>query len=519
MMDKREVQSTPEVSVILTARRHGPKLRAALRSALQQTHCDLEVLLVAPSQARAGETADKADDNRVRLIETDSPLGKAEAMNLAAEQARGEFLCWLDDESVYYPRHVETLLQAMHKAPADTAGVYSDFYCTHRRRGSDGQDVVLSKTVRVSRDFDRFVLMHSNTVLRVTLLARRSVVKATGGVNETLQSLVDWDLARRLALFGDLQHLPVVTGEYAAPPAQAEDGSEHERPHFLSDLLRVRSARPDKPWPAMKDLSVLITPQRVTERTTELLRKVYRWTFIPFRVYLACTAEQFRSLKVDLPNFLHVPVRGNAPPVARLDEAVSACDGDLLAIIDETADVSFCWIEPAAGQLTDQPNDGALLLGSHDPINRPLLIARNDYLRAARMSPALNLRRRLEAAGINAERPTCTQETLFALDRAIAAAGRLEEDGNHFEAARTFRRSAAGEGDVLNATRRAAKALAASGQYDRQAIQLAGQLNRRAATPETLLLEASLHRRDDRPQQALVLLDRARQMLSEGATA
>jgi GalNAc5-diNAcBac-PP-undecaprenol beta-1,3-glucosyltransferase len=104
-------------TVIVPTHDHGPTLRSSLGSALAQTVEDIEVLVVgdgAPDVTReiVGELS-RADE---RVSFFDHPKGPRHGelyRHEALAQARGEIVCYLADDDLWFPEHVETMRDAL----------------------------------------------------------------------------------------------------------------------------------------------------------------------------------------------------------------------------------------------------------------------------------------------------------------------------------------------------------------------------------------------------------------------
>ena len=108
----------PVVSVIMAFHRVTPYLRSAVRSVLEQTERDLELVLV-DNGTGAGLAPLEEDgrDGRIRLITHATNLGIAAAHNAAVAQARGEFIALLDYDDFARPSRLEKQVAGLRAAP------------------------------------------------------------------------------------------------------------------------------------------------------------------------------------------------------------------------------------------------------------------------------------------------------------------------------------------------------------------------------------------------------------------
>jgi hypothetical protein len=99
---------------------HGAALRFATESALAQTLGDLEVLIVgdgAGDDSREIAMQLEKDDDRVRFF--DNPKGPRHGevhRHAALQEARGDLVCYLSDDDLWFPQHVEILAAALENA-------------------------------------------------------------------------------------------------------------------------------------------------------------------------------------------------------------------------------------------------------------------------------------------------------------------------------------------------------------------------------------------------------------------
>lgn len=507
-------KAAPLVSVLVGAFHGGRHLHRALQSLLRQTYPNLQVIVINTAEESVGEIVAAWNRSRMTLVESREIPGKAGALNRGLQYAQGKYIAYLDDTAVFYPTHIARLVQTL-EASSDCLVAYSDFYTTYYRAGLDGNYKVLAKLAEISRDFDRLFLCHFNHLLRVSMIHRRDLLAKTGPYNESVRVLVDWDVARRMAFFTDFLHVPDITGEVYAAPAdtRADRSGGLDAAEYLKEVLTIRTARPAKPWPKMPDLSIIFAPEHVDRTACRSLRDIWMWTFVPYQVYLPLPADELQNLDVQMPNLIGIPVEAGLPVAARVDQALRRCEGDCVAVVPEGMAIQSMWVEPALHALlnTSRPKVGIRL--SRNDESPWAAVLQGDQLRAARRRhPDLSIRQSVQAENIVMRAPT-PEELPFQYDMSLAQAQLQEREGNWLQAARMYQQMHRAGPNKRQTQQRAARALYRAGRHDEQALALCGQINRHRPSAESLLLEARLHRRADRISQATHLLEQARQIL------
>ena len=168
------MSDAPLVTIIVPTYNAGEFLVPALHSALDQTHANVEVLVVDDgSTDGSAELAARderiAGDGRVRFIRQDNG-GKSVAMNRALDEARGEFACLLDADDLCLPRRIERLVREMHEFPG-VAAVMSGFEII--LRGRHVAPVSVAKDEAACRvDIDEWHMPSHDP----TLMVRRSTI-------------------------------------------------------------------------------------------------------------------------------------------------------------------------------------------------------------------------------------------------------------------------------------------------------------------------------------------------------
>ena len=234
----------PAVSVILPFHQVTPFLAPAVRSILDQTWRDLE-LLVVDNGTGTGLTAlgRGADDPRVRLISHPSNLGVAAAHNAARAAARGEFVANMDSDDIALPMRIERQIAELRADPR------LELLATHADVIDDrGRRLRAQFTLPEERD-QRIFSAYSLPITNPTLMGRRAVFERFPMRGEFSVSS-DYDFFARAIESCSARALPEVLLQYRRHASQLTV-SRQAAMVFNACLIRIvtarrRAGRPEK---------------------------------------------------------------------------------------------------------------------------------------------------------------------------------------------------------------------------------------------------------------------------------
>ena len=510
----------PLVSVLLPTYNRPRYLAEALASAVRQTYRNLEILVIRDGGEEVADVVGSFHDARVVFIDRKENRGKPASLNEALSRAQGKYVAYLDDDDLYYPHHVETLVNVLERQ-TDFHVAYSDLYKTYwtalpglvaAERASDR--IALSKRVEISRDFDRFLMLYFNHVLHVSLMHRRDLLDRTGLYNESLNVLIDWDMTRRLAFFSDFLHVPAITGEFYSPIGACDRLSFQGRQdpqEYLKNVLTIRATRPPKPWTKIKDLSIILLVDRLDGDAVDTMRRIRRHTFYPYRLYVPHPQADRLQSRIRIPHITFVPVENADTPGGWLDAAMRACDGDYIAVVPGTLPVAEMWLENALHALLKSTEPEGFFLEGATPQLWSAVLRRTDLESARRAYPHLAIEASLAAAGVPI-RPPREEELPFQFDELLRQAKQAEANGDWTTTVRLCEHMTRHFQNDLWMKTMIAQAYLAAGDYARAEL-LSHQINEEQPTVDTLLLEARVHRRKKDYPRAIHLLRQAGEWL------
>lgn len=196
-----EDQTHPLVSVVIPAYNRADLLPRAIRSAANQTHTHIEIIVVDDGSADETPALIHALSEQLpnlRYIRNEQSKGVKRARNQGIEAARGEYVTFCDDDDELEGHNVETQLGFLQKNP-ELSFVIPD-YKEHRTTGTRisrrGGKVTLEKLLWVN-------------ICYVGLLTSKKNLLAVGGFDEEQLAVEDYDLCLRLIdKFGPAYRIP-----------------------------------------------------------------------------------------------------------------------------------------------------------------------------------------------------------------------------------------------------------------------------------------------------------------------
>lgn len=204
------------VSVIIPTYNRPDELKESIRSVLNQTIQDLEIIVINDGGGDAAEeVVDHFHSPKIRYQALSSNSGLPAARNAGLRLARGRYVAYLDDDDVFYDNHLELLSDFLDAhaefgvAYANAWWAYGDiidrFFIAREKKTHPRRPAVF---------FDKGELFERNYISTLSIMHRRELLKESGMFNEELPKLEDWEFLLRLSLNNRFAQINEITGEY-----------------------------------------------------------------------------------------------------------------------------------------------------------------------------------------------------------------------------------------------------------------------------------------------------------------
>jgi glycosyltransferase involved in cell wall biosynthesis len=190
--------NNPLVSVIVRTKDRSELLKRALQSIAAQTYRPIEVVLVNDGgcQLDVNELKGILKDITLNYIRLEDSTGRAHAGNVGIENAKGEYIGFLDDDDEYYPEHIETLAFFPERDAYQIA--YSVVEMVEKTPDGDRLTSEVNNRVLFAKDFSYEDLLVWNYIPLISLLFASGLLKDLL-FDESFELFEDWDLLIRAA--------------------------------------------------------------------------------------------------------------------------------------------------------------------------------------------------------------------------------------------------------------------------------------------------------------------------------
>jgi glycosyltransferase involved in cell wall biosynthesis len=253
----------PKVSIVIPTYNRADKVGKTIESALAQTFTDLEVIVVDDgSSDDTGQVLADAFGNRIRYFAQPN-RGASIARNTGIEQARGDWIAFLDSDDLWEKDKLEWQLKALERFGPRCGGCYTDTrFFNHPETRTMFQ--MAEKSYRhedllgVNQDTLRLLVRPGGAGMIICLssfIVGADIARKTGGFDPTLLYSQDSDFMFRLAMLTGFCYVNRPLVWFDRSPAEIRhvgvSAEWNKMEFFLQDsqlrlegLLRLNSALP-----------------------------------------------------------------------------------------------------------------------------------------------------------------------------------------------------------------------------------------------------------------------------------
>lgn len=192
MTEKVQIK-TPLVSVVIPTYNRSKELARAIKSVLNQTYQNFEILVVDDgSEENLRVVCDSFNDQRIKFLRNDTHTNANVARNRGIKEAQGEYIAMLDSDDEYLPHHLSRRIEKMSEWGCD--GIFGSAYIDN----GEEQTLKLSRPVNKGELMLNY-LLSTGSAPTPTHFYKTTAAKSTLW-DETLLRHQDYDFSIRFSL-------------------------------------------------------------------------------------------------------------------------------------------------------------------------------------------------------------------------------------------------------------------------------------------------------------------------------
>lgn len=197
-----KVKNSPTVSVVIPTYNRAHLTGRAIRSVLNQTYHDFEIIVVDDGSTDNTEEVIKKiqeQDKRIRYIQHEKNKGAAAARNTGIKAAQGEYIAFQDSDDEWLPEKLEKQMKAFATAPAGVGVVYTGHW-----RIEDNKKIYMPSSMVTQKEgnIHKELLKEGfGFVITPSAVIRKKCFEKSGMFDENLPRLQEWELFIRVSKY------------------------------------------------------------------------------------------------------------------------------------------------------------------------------------------------------------------------------------------------------------------------------------------------------------------------------
>lgn len=187
-----------KVSVIIPTYNRAKSIGRAIKSVLNQTYQDFEIIVVDDGSTDNTEQIAKSFDNdRIKYIKYEKNNGASVARNAGIRTSKRQFIAFQDSDDEWLPEKLEKQMKIFEEASPKIGIVYTGFWRIKNKR----KVYIPSRQIKKKEGNIYKQLIKENFVGTPTIVLRSVCLEKIGIFDERLPALEDWELFIRLSKY------------------------------------------------------------------------------------------------------------------------------------------------------------------------------------------------------------------------------------------------------------------------------------------------------------------------------
>ena len=180
----------PLISVIVRTMNR-PQLPEALESIASQTYPNLEVIVVDAQGEKPLDLGERCGRFPLQVVSKRKPLNRPAAANAGLDKVKGDYFCFLDEDDIILPKHIENLYAVLNFTKAPAAYDIIEKIDTN------------NTSISFNSSFDYLKLIWGNYIPNMAVLYRSDILCKGANFDVSFEIYEDWDFLLQVAALGE----------------------------------------------------------------------------------------------------------------------------------------------------------------------------------------------------------------------------------------------------------------------------------------------------------------------------
>ena len=225
----------PLVSIITPSYNSADYIEMAIASVLAQDYPNIEHIVIDGGSTDPTLKILKKYDHKLNWV-SEPDEGQADALNKGFQQAKGDFIGWLNADDTYQAGAVSAAINFLQAHPTVSL-VYGGFNFI-----DENGDVIQT---HYPPPFSLEKLLYSNIIPNAGMFFRRQIIIKSGGVRPELHYTLDWEFVLRMAQRYQVAQVPAIWGNFRITTGtKSVEKSDHFWPEIIP-ILQKSTSGPD----------------------------------------------------------------------------------------------------------------------------------------------------------------------------------------------------------------------------------------------------------------------------------
>ena len=223
---------SPKISVIMSIFDQDVFLEDAIKSILNQTYNNFELLIIDDcSTDNSLKIINSFNDTRIKIYQNKKRIGLSKNLNFLINKSRGDYIARMDGDDISLASRLEKQIAFLNKNPQVVlVGCWATIINQH------GKEVGKLQYLINYQDIKRTILSY-NPFIHPSICFRKEIIQEIGGYDEQLFYCQDYDLFLRLAARYSCMNIPEFLFKFRWLP----DFTKQKEQHLTALKIRFKA--------------------------------------------------------------------------------------------------------------------------------------------------------------------------------------------------------------------------------------------------------------------------------------